>query len=60
MNTTDNFFPFLLIKDLINKIGETTAPFKLATGTKPAVSCLHVLCYPCVVRKATAHVDKKA
>ena len=34
-------------------------PFKLATGTKPSVSHLCVLFCPCVVRKATAHIDKK-
>ena len=35
-------------------------PFKLATGKNISVSHLHVLFYPCVVRKATAHLDKKA
>ena len=35
-------------------------PFKLATGTKPSVSHWRVLFCPCVVRKATSHVDKKA
>ena len=34
-------------------------PHKLATGTKPSVSHLRVLFCPCVVRKATAHVDTK-
>ena len=34
-------------------------PQKLATGTKPSVSHLHVLFCPCVVRKATAHVETK-
>ena len=34
-------------------------PYKLATGTKPSVSHLHVLFCSCVVRKATAHVDTK-
>ena len=34
-------------------------PFKLATGTKPLVSHLCVLFCPCVVRKATAQIDKK-
>ena len=32
---------------------------KLATGTKPSVSHLRVLFCPCVVRKATAHVETK-
>ena len=35
-------------------------PFKLATGTKPSVSHLHVLFYPCVVRKATENIEKNA
>ena len=30
---------------------------KLATGTKPSVSHLIVLFFPCVVQKATAHVE---
>ena len=35
-------------------------PFKHATGTKPSVSLLCLLFFPCVVRKATANVVKKA
>ena len=35
MYTPDHIFPVLPIKDLINKEGEPTTPFKLATGTKP-------------------------
>ena len=31
----------------------------MATGTKPSVSYLRVLFCPCVVRKATPHVDTK-
>ena len=57
MNTTDHIFPVLPIKDLINEDGDPTTPYKLATGTKPSVSHLCVLFCPCVVRKATAHVD---
>ena len=34
-------------------------PHKLATGTKPSVSHLRVLFCPCVVRKATAHMETK-
>ena len=34
--------------------------FKLATGTKTSVSHLRVLFCPYVVRKATAHINKKA
>ena len=59
MYTTDNIFPVLPIKDLINEDGDTTTPYKLATGTKPSVSHLRILFCPCVVRKATAHVETK-
>ena len=59
MYTTDHIFPVLPIKDLINEDGDPTTPYKLATGTKPSVSHLRVLFCPCVVRKATAHVDTK-
>ena len=55
--TTDHIFPLLPIKDIIKKDGDPTIPHKLATGTKPSVSHLHVLFCPCVVRKATAHVE---
>ena len=58
--TSDHIFPVLPIKDLINEDGDPTTPQKLATGTKPSVSYLRVLFYPCVVRKATAHVGTKA
>ena len=60
MYTTGHIFPILTIKDLINKDGEPTKPFKLATGTKPSVSHLRVLFCPFVVQKSNAHVDKKA
>ena len=59
MYTTDHIFPVLPIKDLINKYGKPTMLFKFATDTKPSVSHLRVLFCPCVVRKATTHVDKK-
>ena len=59
MYTTDHIFPVLPIKDIINKDGDPTMPHKLATGTKPSVSHLRVLFCPCVVRKATAHVETK-
>ena len=36
------------------------APHKLATGTKPSVPHLHVLFCPYIIRKSTAHFDKKA
>ena len=60
MYTTDHIFPVLPIKDLINKDGDPTTPYKLAKVTKPSVSHLDVLFCPCVVRKATAHVEKKS
>ena len=60
MYTTYHIFPVLKIKDLINKDGDPTTPYKLATGTKPSVSHLRVLFCPCVVRKSTAHVGTKA
>ena len=59
MYTTDHIFTVLPIKDLINEDGDPTTPYKLATGTKPSVSHLPVLFFPCVVRKATAHVETK-
>ena len=57
---SDHVFPVLPIKYLIDEYGDPTAPYKIGTGTKPSVSHLRVLFFPCVVRKATAHVDKKA
>ena len=60
MYTTYHIFPVLPIKDLINEDGDPATPHKLATGTKPSVSNLRVLFCPCVVRKATVHVETKA
>ena len=37
MYTTDHIFLVLPIKDLVNKDGDPTMPFKLAIGTKPSV-----------------------
>ena len=59
MYTTDHIVPVLPIKYLINEDGDPTTPHKLATGMKPSVSHLHVLFCPCVVRKATLHVETK-
>ena len=59
MYTTDHIFPVLPIKDLINEDGDPITPHKLETGTKTSVSQLRVLFCPCVVRKATAHVETK-
>ena len=60
MYTTDHIFLVLPIKYMINKDGDKTTPFKSATCTKPSVSHLRVLFCPCVLRKATAHVETKA
>ena len=57
MYTACNIFPILPIKHFVIQYGEPTTPNKLATGTKPSVSNIHVLFCPCVVHKATAHVD---
>ena len=59
MYTTDHIFPILPIKDLINEDGDPTTPHKLATGKKTSVSYLRFFFCPCVVRKATAHVETK-
>ena len=59
MYTTENIFPVLPIKYLINKDGDPTTPYKLETGTKPSVSHLRVLFCSCVVKNATAHVETK-
>ena len=59
MYTIDHIFTVLPIKDIIKEDGDSTTPHKLATGTKPSVSHLHVLFCLCVVRKATAHVETK-
>ena len=57
MYTIDHIFLVLPIKDLINKYGGPATLIKLATGTKPLVSHLLVLFFPCVVWKTSAHVD---
>ena len=58
MYTTYHIFPVLPIKVLIKEDGDPKTPHKLAIGTKTSVSHLRVLFCPCVVRKATAHVEK--
>ena len=60
MYTTDHIFPVIPNKDLITKNGDPTTPHKLAIGTKPSLSHLRVLFCPCVVWKATVHVETKA
>ena len=57
--TTDRIFLVLAIKDMINKDGDPTTPFKLATGTKTSVSYLRMLFCKCFVQKATVHVYKR-
>ena len=60
MYMAEHIFLVLTIEDWINKDGDPTTPFKLVTGTISLVSHLRVLFFPCVVRKTTVHVDKKA
>ena len=60
MYTIDNIFSVIPIKNMENKDSEITTPNKLATGTKPSVSNLRVLFFPCVVLKSTLHVDTKS
>ena len=60
MYTVDHILPVLPIKYLINKDGNLTSPFELATGMKSSISHLRVLFCPYVVRKYTAHVGTKA
>ena len=59
MYTTNHIFPVLPNKYLINEDGDPKMQHKLVTGTKNSVSHLRVLFCPCVVRKATAHVETK-
>ena len=59
MYTTDNIFPVLPIKHLVNQDREQTMTHKMVTGTDPSVSNLHALLCLCVVRKANEHVDTK-
>ena len=60
MYTIDRIFLVIPIKDVINEDRNPTAPFKLATVTKPSVSNLRMLFFPCVVQKATSYVGTKA
>ena len=60
MYTIDHIFLVLPIKYLINKDVDPTTPYKLATGTKPSVSHLHLLFCTCILRKSTAHIGTKA
>ena len=56
---SDHIFSVIPIKDLINEEGEPTMTYKLATSMKTSISHLHVLFFPCVLWKATAHVGTK-
>ena len=47
----------LPIKHVESQDAEPATPYKLATGTKSSALNLSVLFCPCVVRKATAHVE---
>ena len=60
MYTADNIFPVLPIKDLIDEDSEPTTSLKLEMGTKNSILHLHVLFFPCVLQKPTAHVGIKA
>ena len=60
MYMTDHIFPVIPIKYLINKYDKPTTPKTLATSRKPSVSHLRVLFCPCVLQKATEHIDKRA
>ena len=60
MYTIYHIIPVLPIKDLMNKEGNMTSLFKLATCKKPSVSHLRMLFCQCVVQKANAHVGTKA
>ena len=60
MYTTDHIFLVLTIKHLVDNYGEPTTPHKMATGKEPTVSNLCDVFCPCVLQKATAHVDTKS
>ena len=60
MYNNDHIFTVITIKHFVNQDGEPTMSHLLETGTKPSVSNPRVLFFPCVVQKATAHVDTKA
>ena len=60
MYKTYQIFLLLPIKYLIKEDGDTTTPFKIATGMEPSVSHLGVLFFLCVVRKYIANGGIKA
>ena len=57
--TTDHIFPVLPIKDMINKDGDPTTPFKLATGTKPSASHSRVLFFRVLYGKLLHMLTKR-
>ena len=57
---TDNIFPVLPIKHLVNKDNGPTIPHKLKTRINPSASNLCVLFCPCALQNATVHVATKA
>ena len=59
MYKTDNIFPVLPIKHLVNQYGGPNNPQKLATSTKPSASNLRILFCLFVIQKATAYVYTK-
>ena len=59
MYTTGFIFPVIPIKHFVNHDSEPNMSHKLTNGTKTSVSNLMVLLSPCVVQKATTHIDKK-
>ena len=44
---------------MVNHDSDPTVPYNLVTSTKPSVSNIRVLFFPCVVQKSTAHVSRK-
>ena len=60
MYMTDNIFPVLPIKHLVNKDCKLTTPHKMLIGKKTSLLNLRFLLCPCVVQKATAHVITEA
>ena len=59
MYMKDHIFPVLPIKDLINKYSGPNMPYKLAKGTNPSLSHLHVLFFPNVCRSFPYNTWKK-
>ena len=56
MYTEDHIFPVQPIKYLINEYGETTTPFKLATGKKLSIS--HLSFFVCFTKSYCTRWEK--